>query len=195
MNNIPIINGLTYISGYISPESGTQLLSRIDEAPWRADLKRRVQQYGYRYDYKARRVGREDYLGPLPEWLEGICGRLVDDALFSKFPEQAIVNEYLPGQGIAPHIDCPPCFGDTVASLSLGSQCVMEFSEPHADRSRYRLCLEPNSLLVLSGEARYRWRHAIRPRKIDDIDGERAIRGRRVSVTFRTIANESRVGP
>ena len=34
--------------------------------------------------------------------------------------EQAIVNEYEPGQGIAPHVD-RDCFGPVVATVSLGS--------------------------------------------------------------------------
>ena len=40
--------------------------------------------------------------------------------------EQAIVNEYEPGQGIAPHID-RDCFGPVVATVSLGSAVNMDF--------------------------------------------------------------------
>ena len=76
-----------------------------------------------------------------------------------------LVNEYLPGQGIAPHRDYAP-FGRTVVSLSLLSPCVMDFRHPPTGR-RERLLLEPRSLLVLADEARYDWEHGIAPRKRD----------------------------
>ena len=47
-------------------------------------------------------------------------------------PSFALVNEYLPGQGIALHLDYQP-FDRTVASLSLLSPCVMEFRHAQDD--------------------------------------------------------------
>jgi alkylated DNA repair dioxygenase AlkB len=49
--------------------------------------------------------------------------------LMPRVADQGIVNEYEPGQGIAPHVDCVPCFADTIASLTLGSSCLMEFTK------------------------------------------------------------------
>ena len=43
---------------------------------------------------------------------------------FDYEPDQVTVNEYLPGQGIAPHVDTHSAFEDGIASLSLGSSCV-----------------------------------------------------------------------
>jgi alkylated DNA repair dioxygenase AlkB len=100
--------------------------------------------------------------------------------------DQVIVNEYLPGQGIGAHVDCVPCFGPAVAAVSLGSACVMDFTSP--DRSSaVPVCLQPGSLCVMTGPARYEWRHAIAARKSDPAPGGRILRGRRVSVTFRTV--------
>jgi hypothetical protein len=42
-------------------------------------------------------------------------------------PDQCTVNEYLPGQGIAPHVDTHAAFDDAILSLSMGSGIVMEF--------------------------------------------------------------------
>lgn len=61
------ISGLTYISDFISVQEQDLLLSQIDQQSWLTDLKRRVQHYGYKYDYKARTVGNDAYLGPLPD--------------------------------------------------------------------------------------------------------------------------------
>ena len=101
-----------------------------------------------------------------------------------------LVNEYLPGQGIAPHRDYAP-FGPVVASLSLLSPCVMDFRHPASGR-RERLLLEPRSLLVLADASRYDWEHGIAPRKKDGWHRVPVQRGRRLSVTFRSLAARRR---
>jgi alkylated DNA repair dioxygenase AlkB len=84
--------------------------------------------YGYKYNYKARSIDREkDYLGPFPDFGGKVARRLVRKGYFETLPEQLIVNEYLPGQGISAYIDQPVIFGEKVASLSLGSNTVMIF--------------------------------------------------------------------
>lgn len=78
-----------------------------------------------------------------------------------------------------------PCFGDTIASLSLGSACVMDFTNVTGEKQSH--LLEPRSLLILSGDARYHWQHAIPARKSDKWNGQSIPRARRISLTFRTI--------
>lgn len=174
---IPKINGLEYAPDFISADEESVLLAQIEKQPWLTDLKRRVQHYGYKYDYKARTVTRDSYLGPLPDWLRTITEKLPFK------PDQAIVNEYLPGQGISAHIDCQPCFGNTIASLSLRSAVTMQFAK---DDQKEELYLAPRSLIILSGESRHKWTHAIPARKSDTVNGVKILRERRVSVTFRT---------
>ncbi|MFT3765716.1 MAG: alpha-ketoglutarate-dependent dioxygenase AlkB [Minicystis sp.] len=180
------IPGLQVIEAWIDEEAERSLLEAVDASPWRADLARRVQHYGYRYDYKARSVDASMHLGPLPPWAEALCARIHREGLTDRQADQVIVNEYQPGQGIARHIDCIPCFGPTVLSLTLGSGCVMDLHGP-GDGPRVPLTLRPRSLLVLAGEARSRWGHSIAGRKSDVVDGARVPRGRRVSLTFRTV--------
>ncbi|PZP85944.1 MAG: alpha-ketoglutarate-dependent dioxygenase AlkB [Azospirillum brasilense] len=184
MNEPPAIAGLRYLPDFITASEEMELLHWIDQQPWLTDLKRRVQHYGYRYDYKARNISRELQLGALPEQLEHYTVKLAEN-LFANKPDQVIVNEYLPGQGISSHTDCIPCFGPTIVSLSLGSSCVMDFEGPEDDR--HTLLLEPRSLLLLSDDARYRWKHSIAARKSDRIHGSTIKRERRVSLTFRSV--------
>jgi len=180
------ITGLTLLPEFITRTQEAQLLKIIGEQTWSTDLKRRVQHYGYRYDYKARTVSEDNYLGTLPAWIDFAITRMSNLDIFSKSVDQAIINEYLPGQGIAPHIDCVPCFSGTIASLSLGSTCQMAFTQVETD-DKAILTLRPRSLLILRDDARYKWRHAIPARKSDLIDGVRTPRDRRVSVTFRQV--------
>lgn len=183
------IPGLKYIARYISVPDEAELLAAVDAEPWLSDLKRRVQHYGYRYDYKARKVDPSMYLGPLPAWAQPLAARLVGEGHMPTAPDQLIVNEYQPGQGISSHVDCVPCFGPVVCSLTLGSQCVMVLSEVEGDGAE-TLLLERGSLLVLADNARYKWRHAIPGRKSDQVDERVLPRQRRVSLTFRTVIIE-----
>ena len=183
-------DGLTYLENYVPEDEADRLVQEIDAAPWCTDLKRRVQHYGYRYDYKARQARREDYLGPLPELFHRLAERLITEGHFQTVPDQVIVNEYQPGQGISAHIDCEPCFGETIASLSLLSACVMRFaSQIHSQQTE--LHLQSASLLVLKGNARHMWTHAIPSRKTDVFEGQKHVRSRRISLTFRTMKFEN----
>lgn len=179
------IPGLCYVPGYLEPEAQEALLATVDAQPWLADLRRRVQHYGYHYDYTRKQLDASLFLGPLPAWAAELARHLHADGHCTAVPDQLIVNEYLPGQGIASHVDCVPCFGDTVISLSLGGPCVMDLTHVR-ERTAVSLLLEPGSLLVLQGAARYQWKHGIAARKLD-LYGDRSIpRRRRVSLTFRT---------
>ncbi len=183
---IAAVPGLSYLPDYVDAATAERLLAEIDRQPWLTDLQRRVQHYGYRYDYKARRADASLYLGPLPAWAAEIARRLHADGWFATLPDQLIVNEYQPGQGISKHVDCVPCFDATVASLSLGSGCVLEMANAPA-RAKVPLYLEPRSLVVLQKDARYRWTHAVPARKKDVVEGRDRPRGRRVSLTFRKV--------
>lgn len=184
--NCSLIKGLTYIPNYITAWQETALLNQIDNQPWLNDLKRRVQHYGYKYDYKARMISADFKLGAFPEWLVPYCNTLSEQQAFSQVPDQVIINEYQPGQGISPHIDCVSCFTETIASLSLGSACVMELTQRRGV-IKVPILLEPCSLLILRADARYNWNHAIMPRKTDSYNGSFLYRSRRVSLTFRNV--------
>ena len=181
------IDGLSYLPGFLSDDEQERAVHAIDASPWRNDLKRRVQHYGWKYDYQSRTVSQGMRLGELPEWLKALGAKLRAQGLFDSLPDQAIVNEYKPGQGIAMHVD-RDCFGPVVATLSLGDDWQMNFRPVDGPRSETRqLLLEAGSALVLSDAARHDWMHGISPRKRErDEQGWRP-RKRRLSVTFRTV--------
>ncbi|MBK0403055.1 alpha-ketoglutarate-dependent dioxygenase AlkB [Adhaeribacter sp. BT258] len=185
--NLPAINGLEYMPKFISKPEHESLLKKIDSEPWLLDLKRRVQHYGYKYDYQKRSIDPSMKVGELPEWALDIGSRMYNYGILSFMPDQVIVNEYEPCQGIAQHIDCEPCFENTIVSLSLGSSCLMDFYPKNDLKQKESLHLEPQSLLVLRGEARYNWLHGIAGRKSDLINGIKHSRKRRVSLTFRKV--------
>jgi len=183
--------GASYLADFISPDEESNLLSAIDTEQWRGDLQRRVQHYGYRYDYTARHISDEDQLGLLPSWVKSVCTRLVQKKIFIAEPDQLIVNEYEPGQGIAPHID-RDCFGSVIASLSLGSDCMMKIiPNGKCKASEFDIVLQRRSLVVFKGVSREVWQHSIALRKNDKQNGCKIPRKRRVSLTFRTVVRKS----
>ena len=181
------IPGLRCIKNYITADRHDKLLAQVDEQPWLDDIKRRVQHYGFKYNYRARKVNYDMHIGELPRWLEELSKELYKDKYMPEVADQVIVNEYLPGQGISAHIDCEPCFKDTIVSLSLGSNCVMNFTNKLDRAKRIPIWLEPRSLVVMKGEARYQWLHSIPARGWDEWEREKHPRERRVSLTFRKV--------
>lgn len=188
---ITSIDGLRYVEDYISEYQHDWLLAKIDEHQWLDDLKRRVQHYGFKYNYKARKVDMDMHIGELPKWLKRLSQMLHTDKCMPEVADQVIINEYKPGQGISSHIDCEPCFKDTIVSLSLGSGCIMDFTNKFDKTQKIPVWLAPKSLVVLSGKARYEWLHGIPARKSDKRDGHKYERQRRVSLTFRKVIIET----
>ncbi|MEN9613521.1 MAG: hypothetical protein RLZZ628_4335 [Bacteroidota bacterium] len=181
------IEGLTYIPAFITVEEQQNLLESIDKNEWLNDLKRRVQHYGYKYNYRKRNIDLSMKIGALPNWAIQIGQKLLAQDLIKQEPDQLIINEYLPGQGIANHIDCEPCFEDGIASISLGSACCIEFTNGHNRSEIIPILLEPRSAIVMKGIARYDWQHGIKAVKMDIWQGQKIIRARRVSLTFRKV--------
>lgn len=183
---VPEIRGLKYVPDFITQSDHDFLLKQIDGKPWLSDLKRRVQHYGYKYNYKARTIDSSMQIGSLPDWALEVAYKLYEENFIHELPDQVIVNEYQPGQGISSHIDCVPCFTDTIVSLSLGSNCVMDFKSL-ATGKKIPILLEPRSLTVLKDDARYKWTHSIAARRIDQFHDQVITRSRRVSLTFRKV--------
>jgi len=174
---LPEIPGSLYLREYVSEAEERALVAAIDTEPWDVSWERRRQLYGASY-------GKEEAVSPIPPWGLALADRMFRERVGERPFNQMLVNEYLPGQGIAMHRDYLP-FDRTVVSLSLLSPCVMDFRHMQ-DHRRASLLLEPRSLLVLSDEARYQWQHGIARRKNDRWQGAQLARGRRLSVTFRT---------
>ena len=75
------VPGLVYARDFLGEREEAELLARLDACDWQTDLQRRVQHYGWRYDYKARRIDPSMKLGPLPDWAAVIASHLVSSGL------------------------------------------------------------------------------------------------------------------
>ena len=179
------VPGFSLRPDYVSTSEEQELLTHIDQGPWENDWRRRIQQYGL--GYAGEHGDKPSWIRDFPEWLLPLAKRVEADASFERFPENCVINEYVPPLGIGPHKDYP-AFGPTIACVSLGSSIVIDFTHPESDR-KVPIDVAVRSLWVITGEARFRWRHGIATRLADVIEGERRFRHRRVSITFRTAKN------
>lgn len=179
---VPAVPGLVYVPDYLSRAEECELLRAVDNEPWRTDWQRRRQVYGVAYS--GPQAGAR--LAPLPEWLSWLVARVRADGWLEAPVVNAVINEYLPGQGIGPHRD-HPTFGPNVAAVSLGGATVLDLTSTEGDATRkLSLDVQPRSLWVLRGEARAHWLHSIAPRQSDVVGGAKRPRERRISVTLRT---------
>ena len=181
-------HGAALVPDIVTEAEEERILLRISQAPWLTDLSRRVQHYGYRYNYRGPTNGRHDVVPPFPRWA-AVIGERLARYFGGRLPEQCIVNEYRPGQSIGMHADLAS-FGPVVVSLSLGEAWTMNF-RPRSVRPYVRdglasdeaTLLPRRSALVLRGRARNAWMHGIDPAT----NAHRATT--RVSATFRTLSS------
>uniref|UniRef100_A0A452U2W5 Alpha-ketoglutarate-dependent dioxygenase alkB homolog 7, mitochondrial n=1 Tax=Ursus maritimus TaxID=29073 RepID=A0A452U2W5_URSMA len=88
---------------------------------------------------------------------------------------------------IRPHVDSIKFCGATIAGLSLLSPSVMRLVHIQEPGEWLELLLEPGSLYILRGSARYDFSHEIL-RDEESFFGERRVpRGRRISVICRSL--------
>ena len=168
---------------YIGREEEQDLLEKVNAGEWDTEWRRRVQRYGVSYGPTKDRT----VLGPLPDWLCPLATKVQKDAGLERYPENCVINEYEPGQGIAPHKDYFT-FGEKVACVSLGSDVVLDFQSE--DRiEKHSILVPARCLWVISGDARFKWLHGIMPRLSDTVCGLKRKRERRVSITFRLKRN------
>jgi alkylated DNA repair dioxygenase AlkB len=107
--DVPRIPGLSYFADYITPAEERNLVAAIDAQPWDTSWDRRRQPYGVSYGKEA--GSRAD----IPPWGLELARRMHAQGLTERQFDQMLINEYLPGQGIAWHRDYDP-FDRTVVS-------------------------------------------------------------------------------
>jgi alkylated DNA repair protein alkB family protein 8 len=114
-NNPKLPPGLILIEDFITEEEERRLLSSFSttEDAWQVLSKRKVQHYGYEFDYLTRNANRAPGHGNVvsldfPEWLNPVLAGMEGRVAFR--PDQLTVNHYEAGQGIPHHIDTHSAF-------------------------------------------------------------------------------------
>lgn len=112
----------------------------------------------------------------IPPWLDKYLGKVHSlNVMGGNRPNHVLVNEYLAGQGIMPHLD-GSLFYPTITTISVASHTVLKFLEPNQDDSVmaatpvFSFLLEPRSLLILQDKLFSYYLHCIEEVKHDVLD-------------------------
>lgn len=162
-----------YISEFVSQVEEKSILSNIYSSPkpkWTQLSNRRLQNWGGVPHAKGM------IAETIPRWLSHYLDRIHNlNVMDSKKPNHILVNEYLPLQGIMPHLD-GSLFFPTITTLSVGSHTVLKFLEPVTDDDQsklkhiFSLLLEPRSLLILQDKLFNYYLHCIEELAEDCLD-------------------------
>ena len=179
--------GFVYRADFLSVHEEAELLEAIRSLAFQGfdfhgyRAKRRVVEYGLEYDFSTRKATTTQ---PFPDFLLDVKARAADFAgLAPESLVEGIVIEYPPGAPIGWHRDAPQ-FG-TVVGISLLSSARMRLKpyvspglkeKPAARVKPVSVLLEPRSIYVIRGPARWRYQHSIP-----------AVAKLRYSITFRTL--------
>jgi len=174
------VPGLYYLDDI--KENTYDIITNLDKLEWKAITpsknSRKVQHYGYKYDYKTSNIYAKaddipDFLLKLKKKLTQICLKL---NIIDKSYEfnQCIINNYNSGQGISAHIDNLK-YGKVIGCFSVGCDAKMKFSQNDKTKD---IIVNNNSVYIMSDDARYKWKHSMIGSKKNE---------RRISITFRNV--------
>jgi alkylated DNA repair protein alkB family protein 8 len=139
------IEGLSVIENFISEEEEEALLNTYgndDNPAWKESLNRRVQHYGFPFNYRTLMV---DYTKPtLP--LSSLAKVMADKvehhdlertgkSVIEESINQLTINEYWSNQGIASHIDTEVCFGSKLFVINICGDIVMTMTRKSSSSS------------------------------------------------------------
>jgi alkylated DNA repair dioxygenase AlkB len=186
--------GLFLYYDFLTEREENDLIEQLDtNGYWDDRLSRKVQHFGYEFDYASRKVLADHPLIPFPTLAQKVLDKISQeiDPTASTL-NQLTINEYLPGQGISAHIDTHSCFGDMMLSVSLGGDIVFRFIPASAKLGRslderISIWLPRRCVLIMKAQSRFAFKHAIPLRKTDTVDGMVVKRERRISLTFRSV--------
>lgn len=195
-------NSAYYIPNFISEFEESDLVRRIYQVPkpkWTCLSNRRLQDWGG-VPHKNGMI-----VEPIPDWLKFFMNKITNLNIYPKEnqPNHVLINEYLPGQGIMPHTD-GPLFHPIITTINCGSHTILELKASNESEvnKRFKLLLEPTSLLILSDQLYTDYLHSICEIDSDEINedianldssmnqyeiGQMLKRSTRISVTIRNV--------
>ncbi|KAA3438403.1 alpha-ketoglutarate-dependent dioxygenase AlkB [Rufibacter hautae] len=178
------VPGLLLYHDFISESMEEELIKEIDNQIWVVDYDRRLQYYGYRNELESP-YNLVEFPIPMPPLIHKVSEQITEQGIVSLKPDQVIINEYFPGEGLRPHKD-RNYFENQICGVNLGSGCIMKFIHIK-NKDVVDVEVPRRSVYVMQDDARYKWNHSIPSRKKDVVDGNVKHRERRLSITYRKV--------
>ncbi|KAK0148764.1 Alpha-ketoglutarate-dependent dioxygenase alkB 4 [Merluccius polli] len=189
---------------FLSEEEEEVLVREMDKNVWSPSQSgRKKQDFGPKVNFKKRKVRLGDFQG-LPAISKALVERMVREPVLAGFqPVEQCNLDYHPerGSSIDPHLDDSWLWGERLVTVNMLSDIVLTMSR-HATRAlelglgsedinddekeeeqevQVAVRLPRRSLVVLYGEARHEWKHAIHREDVT---------ARRLCSTYRELSAE-----
>ncbi|XP_042354621.1 alpha-ketoglutarate-dependent dioxygenase alkB homolog 4 [Plectropomus leopardus] len=183
--------GVFLWENFISEEEEKQLISTMDQDVWNESQSgRRKQDFGPKVNFKKRKVRVGGFNG-LPALSQKLVLRMQQEPSLAGFqPVEQCNLDYHPqrGSAIDPHLDDSWLWGERLVTINMLSNTTLTMSLERglpelglAEEVQVAVRLPRRSLVVLFGEARHRWKHAIHRHDVQE---------RRVCSTYRELSAE-----
>nr|CCC93785.1 unnamed protein product [Trypanosoma congolense IL3000] len=183
-----IMDGFCLMTDFISPLEEQKLVTFFDDPapfpPWKdSQSGRRKQDYGPKANFKKKKLKLGNFQG-MPQQMEELLGRVTSFVSRYTNKEFSVAEvsalEYTTKcSSLDPHVDDTWLWGDRIGGLNLLVDVVLTFV--NASGIAVAAHIPRRSFFMLSKVCRYEWMHGIRREDIV---------GRRISVTFRELADK-----
>ena len=183
-----VVDGLQTIKNYVTKAEQTAILHDLNQYPFVDYAGKSCQEFGQNFSFYIDRF-TADYLPPA---VKALGDRLVTDGILTEEerPNYVLVNRYIPGQGIHPHVD-DNYYTDGIVSVTLMSGGSLNFFrdknnvyfdenpdignkyKPNKMKDKLLECgagyFEPGSLFAMHREGRYAYKHEMKRRYKDRV--------------------------
>lgn len=182
-------SGLQYFNNQINDESSAKIVEEMDRYRWDDSGRGTSRQYGHR---RTTALHLQHALLPAPPIPASILDlwRVISCQIASlcgmRVPDQCVVESFEPGEGLSSDSEPSSPYDNTIVIVSFITPALIHF---FTNDSAFDIKVEPNSVLILSDEVRYRWFKSV-DSLVDvmyNTTGKSLspTHGRRVSLTFR----------
>ncbi|VDO24569.1 unnamed protein product [Haemonchus placei] len=174
------IGGLIVVPGFLTSSEEKYLMDMIDAVDWvPSQSGRRKQDFGPKVNFKHKKVKTDTFVG-MPEYADMLLEKMravSEEKLGSYVPFEMCNLEYDESRksAIEMHFDDTWIWGNRLISINLLNDSIMTLANEKSRQLCY-IWMARGSLICMSDEARYEWKHAVLSHHI---------RGRRIALTMR----------
>jgi alkylated DNA repair protein alkB family protein 4 len=179
------LDGIYLVSDFIDENEENDLINSFDNDIWISSQSGRSKEdFGIKINFKKQTIKTKYFTG-MPMYSKTLIERLQSHRILKDFQSVELCNlDYHSQRGshIDPHIDDTWIWGERLITINLLSNTILSLIPKDKDATKIIYIPLPRRwMIVLYGDARYEYKHAIQRQHIQD---------RRIAVTFRELTRK-----
>eukprot|EP00055_Hartaetosiga_balthica_P008462 m.31661 g.31661 ORF g.31661 m.31661 type:complete len:290 (-) comp6322_c0_seq3:159-1028(-) len=181
---VDLFGGIKLSRNFISKEEENEIIELMDKWEWKPSQSgRQKQDFGPKVNFKRKKVKMGGFTG-LPSFSKSLVERMnALDAAKNFVPVEQCHLNYTNAMGAAidPHFDDEWVWGERLVTLNFAGSTVLSFTMDEFDHVEIEAPLPQRSLVVVGGNARFKFKHAIQRCFVPK---------RRIAATYRELGDE-----